>query len=301
MNKQNNVLKEKYTPKMNAMLLQMENEILEIDMSSMESKRQELLFNLEEEITSLEEEIEKTKKENKRNSRIRNFKISLRLLQGIAPYVLVATTLVGGFKMLGLGLPFYKDKVKDDINVKKTFDSFGNVSYVKTYDEFSNSTNMLFYYSNWKKNDDNSYSRDIEVYDLKKITEEDIIKIITKNDIDLKGVLWEPISTQKEFRDNISLDELEQREYLEAIIYYEDKNEYIVMKEDGPENLAFSFCYIALTFICSIGIKGFRKVVTHFYLTDCIYKIKKKYPLAETSGVKKLLEIKRSNYERLKR
>ena len=110
----------------------------------------------------------------------------------------------------------------------KDMDSLGNVRIEQQYDKFEEDTNFLYYYTRWVKEDNGFYSRNVEVYKLKDITEEDIIKLFEKEDFKLSDIFGEPITNKKETSNNIKINEEENKDYLQAIIYIKDKNDYII-------------------------------------------------------------------------
>ena len=138
-----------------------------------ELQKNEMLFNMQNEIESLEKECKNINFTNLKRSLLMNFKMVLTLLRAAAPYLLTAGLVFGGFKMVG-ATPFYRDLVKEDLDVKKTYDSFGNKCIEQQYEDYKDSNNYLYYYPSWKEDKDGLYSRKVEVYRLNYVSEEKI-------------------------------------------------------------------------------------------------------------------------------
>ena len=87
----------------------------------------------------------------------------MRTGQLVAPYILTAAITFGGFAIAGK-TPFIKDDIKKKKETKKELDNFGNIKYEQSYDGFHESNNTISYVSNWTKQENGSYSREIKTY-----------------------------------------------------------------------------------------------------------------------------------------
>lgn len=263
-------------------------------------ENQKLLHELKKEIEKLEKDIKNIRLINLKIEAIKNLKITLRFIQRIAPYIITASLTAGGFKLLGGGLPFYRDNFRNYLRTMNEFDNLGNVRYEQQYNDFENDDNTLYYCSKWQDNEDGFYSRNIEMYKIKELTEEDLINILTKENLELSDILGEPISKKIETKNNILEEELEEKDYLQAVIYSINDNDYIVYKETIVDNIVMTCLYILATalFECfpfAIRDGGLSK----FNYKMCVEDIKDNYPSVDVQELTKILEIKRSNYDRL--
>ena len=248
----------------------------------------------------MERDIKNSRLINLRIEAIKNLKISLRFIQRIAPYIITASLTAGGFKLLGAGLPFYRDNFRNYLRTKTEVDNLGNIRYEQQYNDFENDDNTLYYCSKWHDNEDGFYSRNIEMYKIKELTEEDLINILTKENLELSDILGEPISKKIETKNNILEEELEEKDYLQAVIYSKSDNDYILYKETVSINVVVTFLYLLLTFLLegipfSIRDAGLSK----FNYKMCVEYIKDNYPSVDVQELTKKLEIKRRNYDRL--
>ena len=195
-------------------------------------EKKKMLLQMKKELETLEYELKHSKLVNLKISTVKNLKISLRFMQRIAPYVLTAVIMAGGCKLVGGGIPFYSgDTFKINSNTMKEFDSLGNIRYEQQYDDYDNSSNILYYYSQWQQGNDGFYSRNVETYKLDELTEEEILKLFAKEDLNLSDVFGDPTSKKRETKNNVTEEEIQQKDYLQAIIYNEDENDYIIHKE----------------------------------------------------------------------
>lgn len=265
-------------------------------------EKKKMLLQMKKELETLENELKYSKLVNLKISTVKNLKISLRFMQRIAPYVLTAGIMAGGCKLIGGGIPFYSgDTFKINSNTMKEFDSLGNIRYEQQYDDYENSSNILYYYSQWKQGNDGFYSRNVESYKLDELTEEEILKLFAKEDLNLSDVFGEPTSKKKETKNNVTEEELQQKDYLQAIIYNEDENDYVIHKETMGENIAVTVIYLLLTALVELIPLFIRSEISSFDFDDCVREIKRKHPSVDTEELAKKLEIKRSNYDRLTR
>lgn len=261
-------------------------------------EQKKFMLQLEKEITKLERKIRYSRLKNLKIGTIKNLKISARVLQWLAPYALTASIVANGCKLLTGGLPFYRDDTHQYLHIMKEFDNLGNIKTEQQYDEFSNNTNILNYYSRWMKNEDGTYTRNIQTYRLENITEEDITKLFN-NEIAISDILEEPLSDVMETKNSLSEEEIKEKDFLQAIIYDINKEEYIVVKESIGANVFISILYIIVVCVCG-GILS-RLKIPHFDLGICVKEIKEKHPSIDTKELAKKLEIKKSNYNRLTR
>lgn len=264
-------------------------------------KKEKMLLQLQKEIESIEYDIQHSKINNAKIETIRNLKIGARALQLVAPYVLTASIIAGGFTYLGR-IPFYGgDKYKAYSNVMTEFDNAGNIRYEQQYDIFENSSNKLFYCTKWEQNEDGLYSRIVQTYSIGKKTYKDIIELFEQKNLKLEDIFDKPDSTIKETKNNITEEELQAEPCIKAIIYSIDKNDYIVCTETVGENILTSILYVLITLMCEFIPAKIRRNVSSFDFEYCVDRIKEKYPLVDTKELVKKLEIKRSNYNRLTR
>ena len=264
-------------------------------------KQKKLLLQMEKEIRELQMDIKHSKISNAKINALRALKISLRFGQLIAPFVVTAGITIGGFAALG-GTPFYRDRHKQNLEMMKKFDSFGNIIYEQQYDDYAVTKNTISYYGKWTNSKDGFYSRNVEIYSIGNITEETIMKLVNENNISsLQEVLGEPISNKTETKNNLTEEELACDSYLQAFIYSEFEDDYIMVKESIDDNIAITFLWIVMTILCELIPIVWRISGSTFNFGDCVKKIKSKYPHVDTEELARRLEIKRSNYDRLTR
>ena len=261
-------------------------------------EQQRVLLQINNDIKLIEEQIANFKSINLKNKVIRNLKISVRFFQRVAPYVLVAGLSFYGFKVLGCGFPFLNSDINQYLRTKKIIDNKGNIIIEGKYRNFLNDSNLMYYYNQWEKIDDEFYKRNILVYELKEIKEDDILALIEKENISLGDVLGEPVFNYIEKRNNISKEELNTLGYLQAIIYDIDRNNYIVTTRTINETIAISLAYVAATILLEF-IPFLLRTFSNFDYNYYISEIEKKYPVVDISVLKERIRVKRETYNRL--
>lgn len=274
---------------------------------SMESKRKRkeqkrFILKLEKEIKILERKLKHTKLYNMKIKSIRNFKISLRFSQLIAPYVVCVTLIASLSKIIGLGLPFYRDSIEQSLNTMKEIDNDGNIRTESKYDDFEEETNYLYYYKSWNKTEkEGTYQRVIETYELNDISEDEVLKLLNSDISSVKDVLGEPQNSVIETSNNVANEDLIDKDYFKAIIYDENEENYVVVKEKVEDNIGASFLNVLLMVLGSFGIYVVRDGLSNFDFSDSVDDLVSKYQDLDTNLLRKELKIKTKNYKRLTR
>ena len=264
-----------------------------------EYSNKKFLYILKKEIKGLEFDVSYPQLLKLKNITVRNFKITLKGLQFLAPYILCASISVGITKVIGLGYPFYsKDQVRENKRIVKQVDSVGNVRKVEQYRDYVNAINILEYCSKWKEDKDGYFYRDVEVYKIGNLTENDVEDVISGKKSDIKSIFGNPVSSKKEIKNNVSTEELEQDSYIKVIMYFENKNEYIMRTETFVENFGASTVFVMIASLFSIIPATYQSSKNYNFISD-LKCIKENYSSIDIKEVKKKLKIKKENYERL--
>ncbi len=225
---------------------------------------------------------EKVKSKNKRLKAVKNLKISLRVAQLVAPYIISLGLPIGIFKLSGKGIPFNLESIEHNPVIMKEFDTLGNEKIEKQYDSFNISTNLIRHYTELEKDDTGVYTREIETY---KLNEENLDKIeqIMKTDYDeLNEILGEPMVVS-EIKNNPTNEELKTKDYLQAVVYSKDYDDVLVEKETKNEDLGLTIIEGVAFLISSICIIVFRHGIGYSFKKQ-IANIKEKYkPIDEES------------------
>lgn len=282
------------------------NKKREIEKKRLEQRK--LLIQMKKEIDTLEFDIKHSSLRNAKMGAIKNLKIYARALQLVAPYIVTAGIVAGGFAFFG-DIPFYpNDEMKAYSNIMTEFDNAGNIRKEQQYASFKDEDDytldsddgLLYYYSKWEKMDDGLYSRVVQTYSIEK-TYEDIIKLFGKKDLNLEDILGEPDSSVTEIKNNLTEEELQEEAFIQAIVYSEDEGDYIMRKQTVEENLWFSLAYIVLVGILDLIVRSVRRTYSSFDFSRCVNEIKSKYQPFDIDVAKKQLELKKDNYNRLTR
>lgn len=262
--------------------------------------KKRMLTQLKREIEDIEYDIKHSKMANLRISTIRNLKISLVVARLIAPYVLTAGITFGAFSIFNV--PFVRDDIKKLLETKKTMDSRGNIRTEQQYDEYENTKGTISYIGKWEEGQDGFYCRSIKTYVLKDYSEDMIIKLLEDEDIAaLDDIFGTPITSKTELSNNLTEADMMIEPYLEAIVYSKDENDYIIIKEPIDDNLGYGLLWFIVTLFAEmipITIRSERGTFDFEWEVD---KIKDAYPRVNREELKRKLEIRKNNYDRLKR
>ena len=261
---------------------------------------------MQNEITDLEQKISKSNDKIKRNKRIKKLKISLACLRAIYPYIISTGLLLGVLKLIGLGYPFVKDNHKNYLVEMKDFDSYNNTRYEQYYDSIWNElpTSFLKHYGQWEKNADNTYTRTVKSYLIKldDISEKKLKEIVKNNDenFTLEDLFGKSKYEIKETKNNLSEEELNKKDYLQAIIYDLNKKDFIFVQESTGVNVAVSIGFIVVLLLLYFGISSFR-IEAGYDFSWRLSEIERNYDISEIEDLVKKLKIKKDNYNRLAR
>lgn len=262
-------------------------------------KKEMLLKQLKTEIEKLEHDIKYNNVTNAKIAILKLFKIILRTIQLITPYIVAGGIVLGGFSALG-GTPIIVDKRKKKLETLKEIDSFGNVRYEQQYDEYKNTEGKVIHYDKWELAENGLYTRNVKTYLIGEITEETIMNLIENNSISsLNEVFGQPILTQIESRNNLTDEEIYSLGHLKGIWYSKDSEDFIIVDEPVNENIGLTIlCFILL--IISELIAALYRDSSSFDYKESLENIKENYPKVDLELLIKKLEIKKANYNRIK-
>lgn len=167
----------------------------------------------------------------------------LNTLRGFYPYIL-STGLIslGVFSCMKLGGKKY-------LSTEYNFDSYGNDKKIYEYKNDTNEINgTVTYMGKWEPIEDGTYERTIKRYSTNRIKPEMVKNAITnENSIkSLNEMLGEPILVTKEIGKNLTEEEVNAEEHIEAVMYSVDKNEYIKFEMTGANRFSTGISGLAL-------------------------------------------------------
>ena len=256
-----------------------------------------VIKNLEVDIDNLEDMLKKVKPINLKKHVVKDIKITGKLFKFILPFALMTSatfSVASDFNFT----PVKLDDVKICQNIRTEFDNRNNETIQYQFKEFSEIDNRLYYTGNWNKVGENYYERDYRVYPIS-LDKVGLIKGLLETDEDLLlQYLGEPLTNVTTVRNNVSDEELEQKPYIDVVTYGKDNTNCIIGKESKITNAANTLLYlIGNAGVCLLGvskIKPFRMDII-----DEVKRLNKKYKPIDEKLLRRKLEIKKDNYERL--
>lgn len=269
-------------------------------------EQKQMLLKMKKEIETMENEINDYKFEYIKKSTIKNLKITARAFQLVAPYILTAGIVAEIFNISG-NKPFSSNNERVYLNTMTEFYSMGNINIKKQYGDFKDSIenildnrdSVLYLYSKWEKDSNNSYYRIIEIYSIKNKTYEDVKKILSQDD--LEKYLDDSNYYEKEIKNDLNIQELNSKNFIKAIVYDKDKNDYIEYKKNIFKNISCSIIYIFFASFCEFIPFYLRSNYSKFDFMKSVNKINEKYKTKDINVLIKKLEIKKNNYDRMMR
>ena len=203
--------------------------------------------------------VEKNKNINKRMVGLYLRKILMETLviaRLFYPYVLGAGAIIGA-SCLAEAAPFARDMKTRVLHQDGTIDSLGN-GKINSYYDYSVKTkpSTIKYVSKWHKKNDGYYERNNEFYNIENVDLNAIKKYVMnpKTINNLESIFGKSTSQETEIKANLTEEELNAPEIIEATIYSVDKNNIIKVKESGAENVMSTIITIVLTIAACYGI-----------------------------------------------
>ena len=249
---------------------------------------------LEEEIEFIKEEL----KDIRKKTYIKNLKISKKVFKRVAPYVLSASIVAGGFKLVGAGLPFYNDNVKKTAEVKSEFDASGRlIKSERVYGsyDFEEKINRVIIYGKWNNVKDNEYEREVLSYKINKKDFANIMSIDDIDNIDFNKLFGKPY--MHVYETSYDLGDIDNDGFVKIILYSKDKDDYIIVKQGFKENIGTSFGAVAIIFLIYSIIGIYRSNYSNFDYRYEVEGIKYRYRDVEKLKKKLKKELKKKREE----
>ena len=266
-----------------------------------EEKKKQFIKQFEDDIEHLKYLIDHVDQINHKILLLRRLKMSLVVAQLVAPYVVAAGITFGAFAIFGR-TPFIADDKKRELHIQNEIDSLGNTRVIEQYDSFDEEKGNITYYEKWERGEDGEYFRNIKKYSIKNLDEAQINDLISHIDsIKLEDILGEATSIQVEKRNHLEEEDINHNPYIQAVFYSKDTNDYITVKEDVGENIAFTILWLIIIFIAAKSTDAVRQKYSSFDYQKSIYLIKEHNPLFYEEILQKKLKIRKDNYNRLMR
>ena len=266
-----------------------------------ELKRKKLLLQLESEINKLEDEIKSQQIKNMKIKLIRRTKIGTSIISSLAPYTITLLLVTAGTKQITGGYPFIRDSIrKIPAKITKEIDSLGNIEEKKQYTENYIGPDEIYLYKNWKyNNEEDIYTRDIEIYEVYDLKEEITNDLINLENINITDILGTPEYLENEKKEKLTSEEINANEYIKIITHTENKDDYISKKESMITNIIVSISYLYGLTIFEFMTLLYKVIKNKSSLKEKIERIKINYPYIDKDTKKRKLEIKKENYKRL--
>lgn len=222
---------------------------------------------------------------------IRNLKISLTTMRFMAPYVLTFGITAGACKIGADAWPIYRDTQKNYYYVSKEFDNLGNTEYNKQLTPFIDDEDVLRHDTRLCHQDDGTYVKYIELYNLNGKSPDEVNELLKDENLHLEEELGDPKFKVPVVYQNPTNQELAAKDYLQANIFYQDKNQYTIAKESSDRNTATTLYWFLGSAILSIG-----HYLSYGYKYQAkLATIKKEYETNDVKTTNKKLEKKPRN------
>ncbi len=263
-----------------------------------DNKSYVLVEKLTKDVNDLEERINNLGKENFKRATIRNIKIFGRFMQMIAPYLLAFILPFVGQSFL-FDIPFYPEDVRQNNCYMMNLDNKGIISYQNQYKSFNDDNSRLYIYGKWEKDNNEFYSRTVNTYSIENLTIDKVKELMGKDVLTVEDILGEPISSVKEHKNILTEEELNDNGYIKATKYYEDTDDYIIVKQGIGENIILSLLYVASSLCLMLCVAKVREDFSSFDYYRCYNNINDRYEKISREELETKLLIKKNSLNRL--
>ena len=209
--------------------------------------------NINNSINNIDEDIKKINRINHKRVCIRNIKVFKNILKLIMHPLLAACVALSLSQIFLNDVPFIRQDQVNTMRYEATIDNQGNMSL----DNWYSNTNWLstpakkkntwiYKYDKWEKTD-KEYYRNLDSYVIKENSLEKIKELF-----DDPSKLEELYANSKvllyETKDEITEEELNQENYMKAVLHYEDTDDYYIAPQDEEDNFRDSVSFLILLF-----------------------------------------------------
>ncbi len=249
------------------------------------------------EIIILEELLKDANALNRSNGAKRKLGKSKLIVNHAWPFVLTTGLTFGAFSALGK-TPFIKDSYEASLETKIEIDSIGIEKEYQYYKRNHNKEGTISYVGRWQEREDGLYERETKKYLVNDVEKNLIMRIIKNKDIEsFDDVFGTAISSKTEVKSNPTDDELSIIPYIEAVLYYEDKNEVITIVESTKSNVIWTTIWLISNLFANALLYDEIDKISKGKFRENYRKLKDKldeiYPETDTKEYKKVLKLKK--------
>lgn len=224
-----------------------------------DDKQYVLTRDLQKNIDDLEQSLKEESAKQKNKERIKNIRLFANLIRFIAPYLLTASLVFGGFYLLFGDIPFIQQLERRYNKYEISIDNNGNMLSDSFYERlYALSEDYLYVHTPWTKGEDGKYYRESKKFKIEQTDEahksfEHFKSLIMDPNIDLEGTFGKPEYTNIESKENVSEEELKRGEYRSCSYHYLDKEDYVLGRQKMGDNLLTGFLEVMTFLFAGIG------------------------------------------------
>lgn len=261
---------------------------------------------MEDDIKKIEYQINNKDKIDKKNNLIKNLKITKNITKLALPYIIVPFISFSVMSMIHKS-PLEFEKIQEKEKIIRLIDSLGQKSTISQYEKYNDVYNVIYHYNKWEYKD-GQYERIINKYylNIKKIkdelcrkSDEEIIEMLNDDSFLKSGFVVNMYEVMIESKEEISWEELNQREFLKIIMYYENDEKFILRKQIVDENLNDFVRYSLITLVLELIVKLLDKKKREKIIQEN-RKINEGYVPLDINRLQKILSIRKDNLKRLR-
>lgn len=257
---------------------------------------------IEEEINSIEKAIKTTKRRNILRTCIKNIKIFGRAMQGVGPYVVVAS-LVFGLQTAIYDTPFIRQDQFKIAQHEQIIDNEGifddKITYVLPE---TTSTNAAYYSTQWEQKADGKYYRTVKEYKINDKTIEELKEIVSNPNCSFDEVFGKSTSTKYEVKTESEITEKEKQEGkgFKIIYRYTDDEDVILEAQDIGQNIGLSVVYVGFSILLNMLVVLWRIEESDYDFYQHLDRIQRENRNVDLSEAIKLLKEKKIKFYKVK-
>lgn len=259
---------------------------------------------INEELSVVNEKIRSTNMANKLRPIIKNIKVFGRLIQGVAPYVIVAGLIFGAQSILFDEVPFVRQNQIKTAHHEQIIDNTGIISDSITYDvKPMCPPNYLEYRTNWQKKDDGKYYQTTKKYYGINDYIDEIRELLKDPNANYDELLGRASNIEHKIKteDEIAKEDLEEENRVELVYHYIDDTDIKLSIQDEDDNSLFSSVYLVVTFLACIPVFSWRMFESKYSFSDYLEEYKELYKKVDIKELKRLFDEEKIKVEKINR
>ena len=251
-------------------------------------------------IKDINKDIKKVDRKNRRMACIKNIRIFGTFIRFFFPFVIAIGMAFGLHNWVTKDVPFYPQRVFKFAHHNESIDKTGIVSDDVIYSsDQSNKGNSAQIITKWEQKPDGKWYRVIKTYNSSEnYSLEQLLEFAKNENLNVEGIFGKVDDIKFEVKDNLSQEEIEQKDYFRIIYRHNNEEDVMLLPQDFWPNVGYSLLFLIWLAVFGFGALAWRAEGSKYDPDDSWKLFEEKYKNIDISEIKKLFEEKKIKFER---